>query len=719
MGDFNSCRLNKHLPNYRQYVDCKTCGKVTLDLCYGNIPGAYRCTALPSLGRSVHNVIHLLPRYRQRLKTSKPTTRTIRMMTPEAAETLDGCFHCTDWDTLLEACSSLDEQVDTITAYMAFCVDMLVPTKQVKTFPNSKPWATKEVATVLKRRQQAFKDGDKDQVKQLQKEARKVILANKRRFQSKVEESFQSSNSRQLWQNLQTVTDYKPTKKPLATDDPQTLAEELNHFFARFDQRDFSAEQAAALAEVNKREDKQEVLTVEEVSACFKGVNPRSACGPDAVTGAVLKHCHSSLAPVFTNLFQKSLDSSHIPPIWKTSEIVPFPKKPSPSVRYDYRPVALTPIPFKCLERLVLRRLLEVTGPHRDPLQYAYCPNRSTEDAIVTLLHSVLKHLEKPKTYSRMLFLDFSSAFNTIQPHLMMEKLTRMEVNPVIIRWVYSFLTGRPQCVRIGSTKSALLQTNTGAPQGCVMSPALFTLYTADCRCSLNDVIQVKFSDDTSLTGLISTDETSYRSAVEHLVGWCDANFLQLNVQKTKEMVVDFRRDPPQQRPLVIKGEVVEIVSQYKYLGVVLDDKLDWSEQATAMLKRGNQRLFLMKKLKAFHVCPKLLELFYRATVEPILTFNSLCFFGSMKEHDKARLAKIPKTASKLIGAPVADLQTLFEAKAVRRLRAIQGDESHPLSRELEKQVSARSGRLRSVKTRTNRFHNSFIPTAVRLSNAV
>ena len=207
-------------------------------------------------------------------------------------------------------------------------------------------------------------------------------------------------------------------------------------------------------------------------------------------------------------------------------------------------------------------------------------------------------------------------------------------MNPFIIRWVYSFLTGRPQCVRIGSTKSALLQTNTGAPQGCVMSPALFTLYTADCRCSLNDVIQVKFSDDTSLTGLISTDETYYRSAAEHLVGWCDANFLQLNVQKTKEMVVDFRRDPPQQRPLVIKGEVVEIVSQYKYLGVVLDDKLDWSEQVTAMLKLGYQLLFLMKKLKAFHASPKLLELFYRATVESSLTFNCLCF---SLEYEEAR----------------------------------------------------------------------------------
>ena len=480
---------------------------------------------------------------------------------------------------------------------------------------------------------------------------------------------------------------------------------------------DFSAEQAAALRELSEREETREVLTVEEVSSCFKGVNSRSACGPDGVAGVVLKHCHSSLAPVFTTLFQQSLDSSHIPLIWKSSEIVPVPKKPSPAVMNDYRPVALTSIPFKCLERLVLRRLLEVTRPHQDPMQFAYSPNRSTDDAIATMLHAVLEHLDKPKTYARILFADFSSAFNTIQPHLMAEKLMRMEVNPVIIRWVHSFLTGRPQCVRIGTTKSAVVLTNTGAPQGCVTSPALFTIYTADCRCPSDRAIQIKFSDDTSLTGLISTDDSSYRAAVDHLVGWCDQNYLQLNVGKTKELIVDYRRDPPAHQPLVVKGEAVEIVSQYKYLGTILDDKLDWSEQATAMLKRGNQRLFFLKKLKAFHVCPKLLELFYRATVESVLTFNSLCFFGSMKEHDKARLEKIPKTASKLVGGRLDDLQSLYELKVVKRLGAIRADDSHPLFRDISAQESSRSSRLRSLKTRTNRYHNSFLPTAVRLYN--
>ena len=155
-GDFNHCRLNKALPNYRQYVTCKTCGDSTIDLCYGNIPKAYKSRPMPSLGRSVHNLIHLLPHYRQKLKSSKPVTRRTRVWSLEATETLNGCFHCTDWDVMLTG-ASLDEQVETITAYVRFCVDMLIPTQVVKTYPNNKPWVTKGIADVLKRRQEAFR----------------------------------------------------------------------------------------------------------------------------------------------------------------------------------------------------------------------------------------------------------------------------------------------------------------------------------------------------------------------------------------------------------------------------------------------------------------------------------------------------------------------------------------------------------------------------------
>ena len=148
-------------------------------------------------------------------------------------------------------------------------------------------------------------------------------------------------------------------------------------------------------------------------------------------------------------------------------------------------------------------------------------------------------------------------------------------MNPRLIEWVFSFLVNRPQQVRLSlgagnETLSDQINTNTGAPQGCVMSPALFTLYTSDCQLTdvSGNVVHIKFSDDTSITGLIrNDDECAYRAAVTQMVTWCADNFLELNVKKTKEVVVDFRRKPNPPIPLEINGEAVEMVKDFKYQG--------------------------------------------------------------------------------------------------------------------------------------------------------
>ena len=179
-----------------------------------------------------------------------------------------------------------------------------------------------------------------------------------------------------------------------------------------------------------------------------------------------------------------------------------------------------------------------------------------------------------------------------------------MSVNPGLIKYLFSFLTGRTQRVRAGKVISSARTTNTGAPQGCVLSPALFTLYTADCRSNLDANLLIKFADDTSLTGLVEQDEAAYRGGVQQLVEWCDSNFLALNVSKTKEIVVDFRVAPTDMEiePITIKGHSVEMVSAYKYLGVVIDNKLSWTPHIDACYKKARKKIYLLRKLQFFKV---------------------------------------------------------------------------------------------------------------------
>ncbi|KAK3521337.1 hypothetical protein QTP70_003459 [Hemibagrus guttatus] len=118
--------------------------------------------------------------------------------------------------------------------------------------------------------------------------------------------------------------------------------------------------------------------------------------------------------------------------------------------------LALTPIVMKCFERLVMRHITTLLPPPSlDPLQFAYRPNRSMNDAITTTLHLSLTHLDNKDTYVQMLFIDFSSAFKTIIPQHLIEKLSLLGLNTSLCNWILDFLTGRAQSVWIGNSFSS------------------------------------------------------------------------------------------------------------------------------------------------------------------------------------------------------------------------------------------------------------------------
>ena len=166
---------------------------------------------------------------------------------------------------------------------------------------------------------------------------------------------------------------------------------------------------------------------------------------------------------------------------------------------------------MKCFERLIKTFIPSSLFVTLDPLQFAYHPNRSTDDAIAHILHTTLSHLDSWKgAYVRLLFIDYSSAFNTIAPSKLVTKIRDLGLHSSLCRWVLHFLTDRLQVVRVGNHMSSPLTLNTGAPQGCVLSPLLYSLYTYDCVATLDSNIMGKCADDTAVVGLISNnDETT------------------------------------------------------------------------------------------------------------------------------------------------------------------------------------------------------------------
>ncbi|KAM9828326.1 uncharacterized protein LOC133150542 isoform X14 [Syngnathus typhle] len=115
----------------------------------------------------------------------------------------------------------------------------------------------------------------------------------------------------------------------------------------------------------------------------------------------------------------------------------------------------------------------------------------------------------------------------------------------------------------------------------------------------------VKFADDTTVVGLISdNDDLDYREEVEQLVGWCRDNGLILNVEKTKEIIVDFRKNQPHHAPLIINSSAVEVVSSTKFLGVHITDDLTWTGNTTTLVKRAQKRLYFLRRMRRAHLPP-------------------------------------------------------------------------------------------------------------------
>ena len=287
-------------------------------------------------------------------------------------------------------------------------------------------------------------------------------------------------------------------------------------------------------------------VSVKGVRKLLRGLNIHKATGPDHIPTRLLHDFADELAPIMTNIFQKSLDSGAIPDDWREAAIVPIFKKGDRHQASNYRPVSLTSVSCKVLEHVIHSQIMD----HYDRLgiltdkQHGFRSRRSCESQLIITIDSIAKSLAAGEQVD-VILLDFSKAFDKVPHQRLLHKLNYYGVRGTTWHWIRDFLSKRTQHVNLGGTTSSLADVISGVPQGTVMGPLLFLTYINDLPEYTESDARL-FADDCLLYRRINTqaDADSLQKDLSSLQHWEQLWQMEFHPQKCTVIHVTNKRQP-------------------------------------------------------------------------------------------------------------------------------------------------------------------------------
>ena len=305
----------------------------------------------------------------------------------------------------------------------------------------------------------------------------------------------------------------------------------------------------------------------------------------DPLPATIMRSCYSALIRVFKTVINVSLSTGSMPEDLKIASLRPLLKKPNADGEQfsNFRPVSNLNFLSKLVEKTVfvqLNNYLTVNGLH-ESFQSAYKAHHSTETALLTITDDILLSLDRGDDVF-LLLLDLSAAFDTFNHSLLLSRLENsFGITGTVLQWFHSYLTGRSQFIEINDTKSSVRDLTVGVPQGTVLGPILYVLYTAPLAEIIRSYHQHRNDkrDHTQLyISFKDCDVDVARLRVENCVTdichWMDVNKLKLNYDKTEIIIYSKYHTRPPFSYFSIGNEKLITTANARSLGAVLDDDI-------------------------------------------------------------------------------------------------------------------------------------------------
>ena len=549
-----------------------------------------------------------------------------------------------DWDSYL-CNATANESFQLFHNKLLETLDQYVENKTVKLSYKKvikEPWLTKGIIQANRKQLLLYKNWlkDKDNIKyerykQYQKVLRKIKRNCKMNYYQDQCEKYKR-DSKKLWQTINNICgrnrDTSCCISHLAIDgtnhyDADSISNKFANHFATIGKK-YSESTPVSTKSIDlylskiKANNKSIFLTpctVNEIKKIISALASKKSSGYDGISNVMIKKLSPSISMPLTIIFNKSLVEGIFPDLMKTADVIPLHKGGNPHLLDNYRPISLLLTLSKILEKIVYVRMYDFLD-HTNQFynsQYSFRSKHSCEHAITELVGNALKGKEN-KEHTIAIFLDLSKAFDTLEHTTLLKKRDLYGIRGICHKWFESYLSNRvirSKCTTSTETAhSDEINISFGVPQGSCLGPLLFLIFVNDLHLNLEYSKCILFADNTTI--YMSHQNLNYLMwALEHdlniLHDWFNANKLTLN--KKKSVCIFFQGNNNVNRPdfLSIENNKLHFVEYTKFLGVWIDDKLNWNTHLSKLINTLHRNSHLLFRSKRYLNCPAKKTLYY------------------------------------------------------------------------------------------------------------
>ncbi len=604
---------------------------------------------------------HLVLNWEYRCYTLRGGTEQMKYLYSKADYSgMRAAFADEQWDVLMKG-KTVQQQWDIFSHEVNSVIDKFVPHRKftTTTVKRRKPaWMDDRVLARLRKKKAAFtrwkqtRDGQ-DYLGYAK--ARNAAKAETRRavreFEKEVAKQAKK-NPKAFYRFVNSKLRTKPGIGNLTGSDGIEIvdngekAEAFNSFFSSV----FTREDTQNLPTVNKRtsEELGEVeIREEKVLELLRHLQPDKSPGPDGLHPRVLKECAEVLAKPLTYICRSSLLEGCLPQCWKEANVTPVYKKGSRLDTSNYRPVSLTTICCKVMEKLIRSVMLKHLTENQllSEQQHGFVYGRSCTTQLLKVMDKWTEIMDEGGAIDAV-YLDLAKAFDTVPHRRLLVKLASYGITGKLLEWITDFLTGRRQRIGVAGSFSEWREVISGVPQGSVLGPILFICYINDMPDTISSFLYM-YADDTKMFRRVDIEGETERlqQDLDKLGEWSERWQLRFNVEKCKIMHIGGSRNGA--AGYKMSGMELKETLEEKDLGVWVDNTIKSTCHVNHAVSKANQILGLIRRTFTY-LDTALMKQLFTSIVRPHLEYANVVWQPYLKR-DIELLERVQHRATKMV----------------------------------------------------------------------